>query len=212
MKNTLFNLAQEAISLEAEAATGQRQKELEYVLYAKLTDHRFLETAAHHEAHEQWEVKIPKTEDRQAEGRIRIRQTTEGEQHTYVLTIKTPLPDASGLKKALEVANPSSADAFEQFKLFATSGMVKDRYVFPIEGSDLTWEVDVHRLEDGTRSEWVRIELECETALETLPALPDVFTDVIRNQGPEQTEAEKQQIQQLYDTVFLRKAVKTETT
>jgi len=209
------NLKQLLIALE-EQATGKATTEKEYVFYAKLSDPSILEKAAHVEHHEQWNLKIDKTADNYCSGRIRIRKTEENGKVTYVQTTKTHMkppagesnlsdvavPDAS--QNMLEVAIEATEDAFKQFKMIADQGMKKTRYTFPIEGTDLKFEVDVF---DGQDSEtpWVKIDLEVNGPLEVIPSLPQGFTDVIMNQKDQQTDEEKKLIWSLYENVFLSK-------
>ena len=200
MKKPLFQIA-----LEAEQATGKVNKEIEYVFYARLVDTGILEKATNKEELEQWEVRIEKTDENASSGRIRIRKTIENGETTYVMTTKTLGQYVGELKKEIEVSNPSSEDAFKQFKLFAPYGMKKTRYTLPVGQSDLVWEIDIHKLEDDSDSEWVRIELEVEKELETVPQLPDAFQDVIYNQRGSQTEEENKLIEKLYNEVFLAK-------
>lgn len=161
------NLKQLLVSLE-EQANGKANAEKEYVFYAKLDDFDILKDATHSEFQEQWSLKIDKSADNYCSGRIRIRKTVANGEVTYVQTIKTPItspvntgygddvavPDAS--QNMLEVAINASEDAFAQFKLIADQGMIKTRYVFPINGTDLKFEVDAFHLPDGKMSEWVK--------------------------------------------------------
>lgn len=210
------NLKQILIALE-EQATGKASFEREYVFYAKLDDFSILKDATHSEFQEQWNLKIDKSADNYCFGRIRIRKTVANGETTYVQTIKTPVssssnvsdegniavPDAS--QNMFEVAINASEDAFAQFKLIADQGMIKTRYVFPIKDTDLKFEVDVFHLPDGKLSEWVKIDLEVNSPLEEIPALPLGFSQAIMNQKDNQTDEEKQFILKLYDEVFLTK-------
>lgn len=210
------NLKQLLIALE-EQATGKASFEREYVFYAKLTDPSILEKAGHVESQEQWSMNIEKTDKNYCSGRIRIRRTEEYGKVSYVQTVKTPIrptsndalasdtsvPDAS--QNMLEVATESSEDAFKQFKLVADNGMIKTRYTFPIDGTRLKFEVDVFHLPNGEKSEWVKIDLEVNEPLESIPPLPEGFSEVILNQKDDQTDEERQLIRSLYETAFLTK-------
>lgn len=209
------NLKQLLVAME-EQATGKANFETEYVFYAKLADKGILEKAAHVETQEQWSLKIAKTDTNYASGTIRIRRTDDNGKISYVQTIKTPVKPlerdteksdavvADASQNMLEVAIDASEDAFNQFKMIADQGMKKTRYTFPIEGTELKFEVDVF---DGQDSEtpWVKIDLEVDKPLESVPALPEGFSDVIVNQKNEQTDEEKELIWNLYENVFLVK-------
>ena len=210
------NLKQLLVALE-EQATGKASFEREYVFYAKLTDPSILEKASHVESQEQWSMNVEKTDKNYCSGRIRIRKTDDNGKISYVQTIKTPIkpmqadteasdttvPDAS--QNMLEVAIDASEDAFKQFKLIADQGMIKTRYSFPIEGTELKFEVDVFHLPNGEKSQWVKIDLEVDQPLESIPSLPEGFSDAIMNQKDDQTDEERQLIRSLYETVFLTK-------
>lgn len=210
------NLKQLLIALE-EQATGRATAEQEYVFYAKLSDPSILAKASHAEHHEQWNLKVDKTADNYCSGRIRIRKTEENGKVTYVQTTKTPMkppagesnlsgvtvPDAS--QNMLEVGIEVTEDAFKQFKMIADQGMIKTRYTFPIEGTELKFEVDVFHLPSGEKAQWVKIDLEVDQPLESIPPLPEGFSEAILNQKDDQTDEEKQLIRNLYDTVFLTK-------
>ena len=210
------NLKQLIMAFE-EQATGKANFEREYVFYAKLTDSSILEQASHVESQEQWTFKIDKTDKNHCSGQIRIRRTDDNGKVSYVQTVKTPMkplegdsarsdatvPDAS--QNMLEVAIDASEDAFKQFKMIADQGMIKTRYTFPIEGTELKFEVDVFHLPNGEKSQWVKVDLEVDKPLESVPSLPDAFTEVIYNQKDEQTDEEKDLIRSLYENVFLTK-------
>lgn len=210
------NLKELLIALE-EQATGKANHEREYVFYAKLTDPSILEKASHVEEQEQWSIKIDKTDKNYCSGQIRIRRTDDNGKVSYVQTVKTPIKPLQGdtgqsdtsvadaSQNMLEVAIDASEDAFKQFKLIADQGMIKTRYTFPIEGTDLKFEVDVFHLANGEKSQWVKIDLEVDKPLESVPALPEGFSEVIYNQKDDQTDEEKQLIRSLYENVFLTK-------
>lgn len=210
------NLKQILIALE-EQATGKANFEKEYVFYAKLTDPSILEKASHVEQQQQWSIKIDKTDKNYCSGQIRIRRTDDNGKVSYVQTVKTPIKPLQGdtgqsdtsvadaSQNMLEVAIDASEDAFKQFKLIADQGMIKTRYTFPIEGTELKFEVDVFHLANGEKSQWVKIDLEVDRPLESIPPLPEGFSEAILNQKYDQTDEEKQLIRSLYENVFLTK-------
>jgi hypothetical protein len=196
-------------SLE-EAATGQQIVEDELTFYAKLNDKTLLDKAASKEEQEQWEIKLPKTPDTASAGRLRVRKTTvlpqsysrtDGITSEYVLTAKTRLEGGT----ELEVANPSSSDAFEQFKRLAPNGMIKTRYIFPIEGTDAKWEIDVFKNKDGTPCEWVKIDFEKTPTCQEPPVLPEGLIEVINFK--QANFEEKVFVSNLYSNSFLTKNI-----
>lgn len=199
MRNGIMHLF---LSLE-EAATGVANIEVEKVFYAKLLDKSILDTAESSESHEQWELRIAKTTLNASGGRIRIRKTTKaGENPEYVLTSKTR--NAEGGE--LEIANPSSADAFEQFKHLAEKGMIKKRYVFDIPGRPDKWEVDTYLNQDGSLSEWTKIDLEISDGNFEIPSFPEGLLDLQSLISNDQKSHESEAlIRSLYDKVFITK-------
>jgi CYTH domain-containing protein len=211
------NLKQIMMALE-EQASGKASFEREYVFYARLSDKRLLDKATHVETQEQWTVKIAKNDSNHASGTIRIRRTDDNDKVSYVLTIKTPVKPlerdtaksdtvvADASQNMLEVAIDASEDAFEQFKMISEQGMKKTRYTFPIDGTDLKFEVDLF---DGQKDDkpWVKIDLEVKQHLDSIPQLPSGFEEIIYNQKDEQTQQEKDIIWNLYEKIFLIKNV-----
>lgn len=190
------------VSME-DNASGKAEVELEKVFYAKLLDRNLLSTAREVEHHEQWEIKIPKTDENGGSGRMRVRKTTKpNAEPEYVLTIKTK----HYLGGESEVGNPSSEDAFKQFKLMSPRGMIKTRYVFDIPNLVEKWEVDVFTYPDGSPCDWCKIDLELKTDIRGVPPFPKGLfdeTSVLTNGDRNMNAAII--IQELYDTVFIRK-------
>lgn len=185
-----------------EASTGVANRETEYVFYGRMTDMAELEKAASHENHQQWEIKIPKTEDNATEGRFRIRKTTNQEgTDEYVLTTKNKI----GAGTNNEVSLPTTKDHFEQFKLMAHNGMIKDRYHFPIEGTDLVWEVDVFLKPEGGYYDWVKIDLEVPSPLTEFPPFPVTMDKVIDPDPSKREDDDEAQVKALYAHTFLTK-------
>lgn len=206
MKPSLLRLALE------EAANGAANQEIEHVFYARLNGNRELfEKAAGREFQEQWEIKVPRTEENKAEGRIRVRHTakTDGTEQ-YVLTTKTA---GDGKLARLEVAIPTTKDHFKQFKMMANGGMKKVRFFFPIQGSELVWEIDMFvndpvltaeecLAEGATFREWCKIDLEVKDRTALVPPLPIHFEEIITKQMGERTPEEEQHVRSLYESIF----------
>ncbi len=193
-----------ALNLE-ERSDGQAGLEKEYVYYARLEDVKVLATASHVEHHEQWEIRIPKTDKNASAMRVRVRKTTDPKSPDsapeYVETKKIKL--ASGGEQ--EIPTLSSEDAFNAFKLCAEQGMIKTRYTVAIEGRKGVWEIDTFAGKDGKMQPWCKLDYEVVEGEETLslPNLPFGFVDIIPalNKTPEQ----ESQVRVLYDRIFLSK-------
>lgn len=185
---------------------GQGQIECEHTFFGKLSNLEYLDRATSVEHQEQWELKFPKTDKNGGDGRIRIRKTIEtGKAPAYVLTCKTKVGSNGD---EMEVPVPTTEAMFEQFKLLSEKGMVKDRYIFPIEGSELVWEIDLFYLpgaEVGSRKyfNWCKIDLEVPDRNTPIPPLPIVFSELITAPEGKRTEAEEQIVRGLFDTAFI---------
>lgn len=193
------------ISME-EVADGKIFKEKEHVIYGRLTDLTQLESAASKESQEQWEIKIPKTEQNASQGSIRIRKTDkEGAESEYTMCTKTPTPDQGPQAGKNEVPIPTTEPNFIQFKMLSDKGMRKDRYHFPVEGSEMVYELDMFPKADGTYHTWCKVDLEVTDLEAPLPALPFVLEDMITAPYGKRTPEEEAIVTGLYDTTFTMK-------
>lgn len=191
-----------SISTEDDSS-GKAELEIEKVFYAKLLNRSLLSQAREVVHHEQWELKIPKADNNACSGRMRIRKITKPNQEPeYILAIKTK----HFLGGETEVGNPSSEDAFKQFKAMSSRGMVKTRYVFDIPNMKEKWEIDTFDYPDGTPCDWCKVDLELKSQIKNLPPFPVGLLDdkTIISNDDQQINA-RMQIQELYDKVFIRK-------
>jgi hypothetical protein len=200
----LFRLALE------ESSDGKAEKEIEFTYYGQLNDvNEVISNAKSSEAHEQWEIKIPKTDDNAGSGQMRVRKTSDldGKNVSYKQTTKTKTKDGH----RIEIGITTSEDGFKQFSIMSNRGMYKDRYNFPIDG--LTIEFDLYydkKVFDETGKkdyhDWCKIDIELPKTDHHLPditQLPVSFKQLITSQPEEQSAEEKAKIQELYDTLFL---------
>lgn len=188
-----------------ESADGKVFKEIEHVIYARLTDFSQLQKAASSELNEQWEIRVAQTDKNAGTGCLRVRKTqSKGAEAYYVLTTKVKMNE-SGDK--LELSQPTNEDAFKMFKFLSEHGMLKERFHFPVEGTELVWEVDMFPKGDGTYHEWCKIDLEVTDREAPLPELPMQFEEVIlpKGFGNVSDEEHEAKVRALYDSVFLRK-------
>lgn len=185
-----------------EAASGKTEREIEHTLYGKLSDIKHLEHADW-EDHEQWELKIPRTEANQAEGVARVRKTmTPDGKIEHVLTFKTKDNIQAGNANRASTAVPCSEDTFNQFKSLASKGMAKRRFKLPVQGSDKTWEIDVFPKEDGGWHDWCKIDLEVDSLDEPLPQLPVKLDQLITKPYGHRSAEEEALVRKLYDQHF----------
>lgn len=191
-----------------ERSDGAAQKEREYVFYARLKPDFVFPQTGNVERQEQWTIKVEKTDANGAKGDIRVRKTDffdHGDlgKSEYVLTTKIRTDDDVD-----EIPIPSTADQFEHFKKLAESGMIKDRYTYTIDGTELVWEVDAYLKPGGGYHPWVKLDLEVPADAPAdfpIPHFPFEAEEWIKGQNGERSAAEEAQVRQLYETMFLTK-------
>lgn len=194
MKNISFNLLSHLqLGLE-NLEDGKASREKEYVWYGRLTNPEALSKAASQETQKQSAIKGKG-------GTIRVRETIAMGQVRYTLTAKA----YSGRGDAQEVSTPVSKDLHETFKAISGESMDKIRYTFPIEGSELKWEVDVFIDAQGNPKEWVKIDLEVPDATNEWPPLPVMLTDTIFGGNNDYTPEQRAKLDELFATVFNNK-------
>lgn len=173
---------------------GKKRREKEYIWYGRLTNPEVLQKAARVETQKQSSLKGKG-------GTIRVRETTGMGQVRYTLTGKA----YSGRGDADEASTPTSKDLHEVFKAITGESMDKIRYTFPIEGTDLNWEVDVFIDLQGNPKDWIKIDLEVPDVINEFPPLPVVLADMIFGGNSEYTQEQKAKLDELYSTVFINK-------
>ena len=186
-----------------EAATGETTIETEKVFYASIDSANVLLAADDVEHQEQYQVFIPKTDLNKQAGRLRVRATTKKDGvPVYVLTFKTKASSGGDH----ETSQVISEDVFQQVKLIASNGMIKDRYFFNISDRSEKWEVDVFKMSDGKVANWCKIDYEFIGKIyRDIPPFPKGFSDVIP--GDTTDPEEKAFISELYEKIFLTKMV-----
>lgn len=174
--------------------------EQEYVFYVRITNFKQLENAAHAEKHEQWQIKIPSTDENAGSGSIRTRKVTSADG-----TVSYEITTKSKTKKGnIETTVPTTEENFTQIAFMANSGMRKDRYTFPIPNSDLSFEVDVFPDGKAGYYTWAKIDLEVKSPLSSFPELPIQVEEIITPQDAETPEGQEE-VSRLFDTFFLLK-------
>ena len=154
--------------LKMEAIDGEKHIEREYTAYARVKDFNWIDDAPEHEHHLQWSINYG--EDSKVKGLLRL---INGRRYTEA--VKEPLISEEG---SYEVEFDIPRDAFEMKKKACKDGYSKDRYCFPIEGTDLKWEIDVFKSKSGGRSDWIKIDLEYDSKSDVDFALPFEVLDL----------------------------------
>lgn len=192
-RNPFKMLAQLNAALE-DNVDGNATREKEYVWYGRLTNPEELQKAVGQEVQKQSSLKGKG-------GTIRVRETTNNGQISYTLTAKA----YSARGDANEVSLPVSKDMYEIFKTLTGESMDKIRYTFPIEGTELKWEVDVFIDAQGNPKDWVKIDLEVPEETKEWPPLPITLGEMIFGGNAEYTPEQKIKLDGLYATVFTNK-------
>jgi len=188
------------MSLE-ENSDGIPVKEIEYEYYGRIVDLDQLARAASKEHHEQWEIKIPKTERNAGEGRSRVRMTVDSNGAIeYVETMKSILKKDDA---RIEVSSPVTEGRFAQYRILSDGGMIKDRYCFPV--GDIIFEVDMFLKEDYTYYEWCKIDIEVKSKDVSIPELPINVLNLITAQKDNRSPEEEKIISDLYENSFITK-------
>lgn len=144
------------ISLESAEADGTTAVEREYEIYGTVEDlPGMIAKAERSEKQEQWGMPCSVGGDSGVSGNIRVRKTTVDKTSSYTQTIKVKMKDGNN-ENEMEI----SADTFNIFASLVPNGLIKTRYFFSIEGTELTLEVDVFEDTDGKQHDQVKIDLE----------------------------------------------------
>jgi CYTH domain-containing protein len=162
------------VSTESVSPDGTQKTECEYEIYGTIRDMSVLASAVRSELQEQWGVPIEKVKENAASGSLRVRLTSNAKE-VYVFTSKVKRESGND-----EIEIEVTEDLFKHFKLFATQGMQKRRYFFPVEGTDFVYEVDVFFNPDGSPNPRVKIDLEIQDSagIDSLPPLPFDLDDI----------------------------------
>lgn len=185
----MSSLRRLTISLE-DGADGNVQQEIEYTFFGRAENWDWLEQAASQEKQEQWESYRDRGEGSFAQCRVRAI-----DDKTYHACVKLKIAGELGKK---EVEQVCTKDYFEFYRYFADKGLNKVRYIFPVEGTDLKWEVDVYTTQSGERHPWVKVDLEVKGSDTEIPEFPFQLMDMILKQPAQRSEEETAHIANLF--------------
>ena len=185
----------QALAMEAEDTSGKAGVEIERELYVRVSDLTQLERAVSKERQEQWGIKVPKTKRNAAPGQLRVRRSEKDGKVEFIMTIKA----VKGVGERRDVSMKVTEDVFDLFRTVSENGMIKDRFTFPVLGTDLVYEVDMFVMPDGSYAPWAKIDLENPPA--KLPPLPIMVEEMIDGKTSDPNEREK--ISQIYGEFFL---------
>lgn len=206
------------IAMESEA-TGKLGFERELDWYARITDWEQLKKAASWEAHSQWQIPVAKHEGNAGSGSIRMRAIWPGGSFNSFFDLKDPCyVQAIKLKGnggKYEVESERTADEFKVFQYLCDYGMVKDRYKFPVPGTDRCWEIDCFLRPEAELArrkglafdgpyyhEWVKIDYEFKQEGDPIPPLPITVENLIDRMGKDRTEEDSKILDLCYSQLF----------
>jgi CYTH domain-containing protein len=180
-------LIQHGVSLEE--INGRKSNEIEFTLYAEMTDMSQLSRAISKEKHEQWNIPL----DGKPDVRARLR-LIDDRRHT--MTTKLRREGVTGWE---EVDSDISKDMFDHLRAACIVGHIKTRYTFLIPNSELRWEIDVYMGGGGEQSCWVKIDLEVPNLQVNIPHLPVDVAQIIVADSPKLTARERAKINRLWE-------------
>lgn len=202
MTRLINSLLGNSVALE-EASAGQTEQEIEHTLHGKICDPSHLQQAHSWEDHEQWELDLPANPQTGAKGRMRVRKTTLPDGSVkYVQTTKIRANAEDRSVGEQETSIEVTEDVYNQFRDLASHGMLKRRYMFPIEGRDKPWEIDVFPKEDGSWHEDAKVDLEVPSLDAPLPQLPITMSNLVTKPYGQRSPEEEAYVSDLYKTKF----------
>lgn len=159
-----------------ESLEGVTTEERGYEIYGRVEDLESMQESANKvEKQEQWGLPCNAGADAGIFGNIRVRKTQVNEDDPeYTQTIKVK-KDTGNDENEMEI----SEGTFQIFSRLVPTGLLKNRYFFPLEGTDFELEVDVFHSPDGKPCEIVKIDLEVPEGVEVDQiVIPFKMTDV----------------------------------
>lgn len=192
----IFNMLYTVRSSKEDAST-QVEKEREF--YGKIVDERELAKATTIIKIEQYGVFVEHSDKNCCSAQLRVRkEVIDGEDPVYTFATKTPIEGGG----KLETEIPTNEAHFIQFMNICDSGMVYTRHVFPIEGTEMKWEIDCVETGTGGYRETVKVDLELKGEVTEIPAFPIQLEDVIVKDNVSNTPEEREKIKNIIETLF----------
>lgn len=202
MNQRLASIYRDALTPTMEASGGGEKSlvELEYIFFLKVKDfNEIRQKAQSWESQEQWSILFPKFG---METVVRVRRTVKEGVEKFILANKVMIDSVKG---KWELEQEVGREEFEKIKSLAENGMIKDRYFFPIEGTDLVWEFDVFKDANGKEIPWVKVDLEVPAPLDRIPEFPIAFTDSVLKQPKQRTDEEASFVSRLFKEHYVVK-------
>lgn len=181
----------------ANEAFDDKIEEIEYDFYAKITDFDQLKKAKYKKDQEQWSLFFFKEAVRCS---LRVRKITDDKNIKFEIANKLKIGD---LDDEWEIEKEIERHHFDILKSLSKSGMMKTRYYFPINETDMVWEVDVFYNSKGEPLPWVKVDLEVDQRLNKLPPYPIEAEEWIEEQFNERSPETIDKIDKLYKNLFI---------
>ncbi len=207
------------VALEGQV-DGKISREREHMWFAYFPQMHpdFLGQATSWEAQSQWEIKIDQTDKNAAKGKLRCREVRQGGESfmklgepEYISTTKVKRSEGDDESEIV-----STYDTFLMFQHLSDQGMIKDRYHFPVPGSDRVFEVDMFllpgladmRLKGGRNRgpdyhPWCKIDFEVKDFSEPIPPFPFTPQRIISGIKEERSPEEEKIVDMLFKDCFL---------
>lgn len=220
----------DAIALEENET--KENKESEVVIYAKIGDFQGLDKASKKVRHHQIESEFSNGQ------RCRVRKIEDDGKETYEYTYKLKINTEADMSVNKEFTVEVDKEFFDNFKYVGNKQVIKDRYIFNSENVELVYmdgedrktisipnvmyEVDVYEKEDGSFSEYCKIDVEVDNIINFLnkeyPELKDIKLNIKISHLPfvpenpilSTDESKKEFLSNLWDNEFNRKIVTNE--
>lgn len=171
------------MKLALEDNKSVENKETEIVIYSKIGDVSGLNQASSFEEHVQLETNELKSTTGNS-FRFRVRKVTKDNDTKYYLTFKTKdgIDEIESVQANKEYTTEIDENYFLGFKSIANKELVKTRFIFSstnvllsvkeqgvnkeLSIPNIQYEVDVYTKQDGSKSEWCKIDVEVDNILD----------------------------------------------
>ena len=180
-------------NLALEDNQAVQKLETEIVVYSKVSEPVRLEECKSKEQHIQLETSFENGT------RCRVRKVTKESKTEFLFTFKVPtkVDNGTGLDANTEYTVEVDEDFYKGFELVANRKLVKTRYNFSSQNVAMTlksgeedkeiiipnieYEVDIYTKEDGTVSEWCKIDVEIDNIINYIQSNHKEISDLKLN-------------------------------
>ena len=169
--------------------------ERELTFYVKMSDLSVLNSLEAIDQ-EQWKLDLKGPNET---GRFRAR-LENGKVHS--ICCKFPRKSGDGMVEAETLVNKEFWDF--AIKMFGHHGYKKTRYIYPVPGTDLKFEIDVFLSESGRQHPYVKVDLEYPADIPVLPEFPFPVDEDTAIDGNDMTKEEEAFVDDLWENQWSR--------